>query len=166
MTTDKRANIWPVLHVICGKMKTDHCRQTDGHLTGFTSHLGKDDYKSLYTHWRTLTGFTSHLGRDDYRSLYTHGRTFDRFYKSSWERWLQIIVEWNWGLQLTSWRHTSRDEMGDEWSSRRSYTKVFSCWMNMERGIDFTSVCNVHKYVDTILSMIITLCLKKPDRYD
>jgi len=38
--------------------------------------------------------------------------------------------------------------------------------MNMERGIDFTSVCNVHKYVDTILSMIITLCLKKPDRYD
>jgi len=47
ITVDTRTDIWPVLRVILGKMTTDHCRHTDGHLTGFTSHLGKDDYKSL-----------------------------------------------------------------------------------------------------------------------
>jgi len=28
-------------------MTTNHCRHTDGHLTGFTSRLERDDYKSL-----------------------------------------------------------------------------------------------------------------------
>ena len=62
--------------VFWGKMTTNHCRHTDGHWPVLRVIFGKMTTNDV----------------DKLTDIWPVWRTFDRFYESSWERWLQITV--------------------------------------------------------------------------